>query len=76
VRADASVLSCPVLVVWGRRDPVLPWRVDGRRARRSLRAADIVTFACGHQPFAEVPDEFVVAVESFLGRLPAKEVAR
>ena len=28
--------------LWGRRDPVLPWPIDGRRARRALADAEFV----------------------------------
>jgi pimeloyl-ACP methyl ester carboxylesterase len=56
----------PVLLVRGRRNPILPWRIDGRRAGRALSRAGVVTFRCGHQPFVEVPRPFVEAVLPFL----------
>lgn len=65
-RPAARRVTVPTLLVWGRRDPVLPWLVDGRRARRALPHARVVTFACGHQAFAELPDEFLGTVEPFL----------
>jgi pimeloyl-ACP methyl ester carboxylesterase len=65
-RPDAAALGgIPTLLVWGRRDPVLLWRVDGRRARRALPAAQVATFPCGHQPFAEVPEEFLARLADF-----------
>lgn len=66
-RADAAHVSCPVLLIWGRRDPILPWVIDGRRARRAFRDAQVVTLPCGHQPFAEMPEEFTLAMSEFLG---------
>jgi pimeloyl-ACP methyl ester carboxylesterase len=56
------------LLAWGSRDPVLPWWIDGRRARRALPDADVTVFRCGHQPFVEMPDEFCAALEGFLNR--------
>lgn len=66
-RADAAQVSCQVLLLWGTRDPILPWVIDGRRARRAFRDARVVTLPCGHQSFAEMPKEFTTAVANFLG---------
>ncbi|MFM7069458.1 MAG: alpha/beta fold hydrolase [Actinomycetes bacterium] len=68
-RHAASRLEVPTLLVWGRRDPVLPWLVDGRRARGALTAAKVVALPCGHQAFAEMPAEFLNHVEQFLDTL-------
>jgi pimeloyl-ACP methyl ester carboxylesterase len=65
-REAASRVTAPVLLTWGRHDPILPWHVDGRRARRAFPGTTIATFRCGHQPFAEMPDEFLAEVHSFL----------
>lgn len=69
-RNAAARVTAPTLVVWGRRDPVLPWWTDGRRARRALPKAEVATLPCGHQAFAELPDEFLGAVEPFLAGFP------
>jgi pimeloyl-ACP methyl ester carboxylesterase len=63
---DAPEVHAPALVVWGTRDPVLPWRTDGRRAMRSLPGARSVTLRCGHQAHLEMPEPFLNAVERFL----------
>ncbi|MEX1176358.1 MAG: alpha/beta hydrolase [Mycobacterium sp.] len=63
-------MRCPTLLVWGTRDPVLPWPVDGRRARAALRFAETVTLiGAGHQPFIERPAEFLDRIAPFLSRL-------
>lgn len=68
-RGDAAAVTVPTLLAWGTRDPVLPWWVDGRRARRALAQADVATFSCGHQPHVEVPDDFVAAFDRFAATL-------
>jgi pimeloyl-ACP methyl ester carboxylesterase len=65
-RDAAARVTAPTLLVWGSMDPVLPWFVDGRRARRALHRAEVVTLPCGHQAFAEMPEEFLAAVGPFL----------
>lgn len=64
---DASQVEVPALLVWGTRDPILPWWIDGRRAKKSLPHVQVVKLPCGHQAFAEMPDEFLVSLEQFLG---------
>ena len=69
-RALAAGVRCPTLLGWGTRDPILPWRIDGRRARAALSDAEVVTFeGAGHQPFIERPDEFLDRTAPFLSRL-------
>jgi pimeloyl-ACP methyl ester carboxylesterase len=65
-RDAAKRLSLPTLLIWGRRDPVLPWLVDGRRARHSIAHAEVALMPCGHQAHVEMPDEFLEVVGRFL----------
>ena len=65
-RRGAERLTVPTLLVWGKRDPVLPWLIDGRRAANALPSATVVTMPCGHQPYIEMPEAFVKVVEDFL----------
>lgn len=67
VRGDAAHVSCPVMLIWGTRDPILPWFIDGRRALRAFPDVRVVTLPCGHQSFAEMPKEFITTVADFLG---------
>ena len=66
LRQAGAALTVPVLLTWGRFDPVLPWLTDGRRARRSLPGARAVVLPSGHEPHAEVPEQWWRAVEAFL----------
>jgi pimeloyl-ACP methyl ester carboxylesterase len=59
----------PVLLTWGSWDPVLPALTDGRTAARVLHT-DRHRFACGHEPYAELPDAWLATVLPFLDRLP------
>lgn len=70
-RVAAKKVGVPVMLAWGRKDPVLPWRVDGRRARKAFTSPTVTTFSCGHQPYAEMPEEFMGAVTPFLNSLDA-----
>ena len=63
----AAHIDFPVLLVWGTQDPVLPWLIDGRRAKRSFRHAQVMKLPCGHQAFAEMPAEFMSVLRRFLG---------
>lgn len=68
--ALASAVRCPTLLAWGTHDPVIPWQLDGRRARAVLPHAQTVTFpGAGHQPFLERPDEFLARTAPFLAGL-------
>jgi len=69
-RGLAAAVHCPTLLAWGTRDPILPWYVDGRRARAALPSAEVVTFpGAGHQPFIERPAEFLERTSPFLAQL-------
>lgn len=65
-RADARGSQAPTLLIWGTRDPILPWFVDGRRARKMLAGSRVVKLPCGHQSFAEMPTQFMTVVKEFL----------
>jgi pimeloyl-ACP methyl ester carboxylesterase len=71
VSAEARLLRCPVLLVWGRRDPVTRARVEGRRARALISAARYVELDTGHVPFAEDPQRFLRELLPFLQALPS-----
>jgi pimeloyl-ACP methyl ester carboxylesterase len=69
-RALAEDVHCPTLLGWGTRDPILPWLIDGRRARAALPDAEVVRFeGAGHQPFIERPTAFLDRIMPFLSRL-------
>ena len=59
-------LDIPTLLLWGRRDRVVPLWV-GERLARDLPSARLHVFdACGHLPPEELPDESWSVLERFL----------
>jgi len=71
LRGRVAGLSTPVLLTWGRGDPVLPLLSDGRRAARLLPGSRLTSFWSGHEPHAEVPGAWLASVSAFLATLPA-----
>ena len=71
LRARAGAISCPTLVVWGKRDPLLPLRRDGRAARSALPGARFEVMDTGHAAFAEDPGGFLALVRPFLRQTEA-----
>ncbi|HEV3046058.1 MAG TPA: alpha/beta hydrolase [Solirubrobacteraceae bacterium] len=69
LRAEASAISAPTLVVWGRRDPVISPRV-GRRVAATIPGARLVVIDSGHLPHTSDPEGVAAALSAF-----AEEVA-
>jgi pimeloyl-ACP methyl ester carboxylesterase len=62
-------ISAPVLLIFGKRDPVIRSKVDGSEAKRQFANKSNVQFVeldSGHCPFAEIPDDFLKEVDKFL----------
>ncbi len=56
-RAPSQLRELPLTVAWGRRDVLLPYWIQARRARRLLPWARHVTLPrCGHVPIYDDPD--------------------
>lgn len=66
LRAEAAMLKCPVLFTWAMRDRFVRYELC-RDAIRAVPDGRLEKFDAGHTPFLETPDEFVAAVERFLG---------
>ncbi|MGW3662083.1 alpha/beta fold hydrolase [Streptomyces sp. NPDC005141] len=65
--ADPAALDLPILLLWGRRDPVVPALLDGRRAQRMLPAGTLsVLLPTAHEPYNERPGLFLRHVLPFL----------
>lgn len=57
LRARAATIAAPTLLIWGRRDPVIPVRI-GRRAERAIPGARLVILDTGHVPHTTDPGGF------------------
>ncbi len=60
-------LRCPVLLIHGDRDRLVPLAHAEQAARRIPQARLVVLRGCGHWPARERPEEFCSALEAFLG---------
>jgi pimeloyl-ACP methyl ester carboxylesterase len=54
LRADAGSITSPTLLIWGRRDPVIPLRV-GRRLAGAIPGAELHVIDSGHVPHTTDP---------------------
>jgi 3-oxoadipate enol-lactonase len=66
---EAGAISCPILLVWGKHDPIIRAAIEGKRAREILARAQYVELDTGHTPFVEDPGAFLGAVAPFLSEL-------
>jgi pimeloyl-ACP methyl ester carboxylesterase len=57
VRAEAGSIAAPTLLIWGRRDPVIPLRI-GRKAAATIPGAELVVLDTGHVPHTSDPEGF------------------
>jgi pimeloyl-ACP methyl ester carboxylesterase len=64
LRQGAASISSPTLIVWGRRDPVIPLKL-GRRAAASIPGAELVILDTGHSPQVSDPEGFAAHLISF-----------
>jgi pimeloyl-ACP methyl ester carboxylesterase len=64
LRAEAASISAPTLVVWGKRDPVIPLKV-GRRLAETIPGAELAVFDTGHAPQVSDPEGFAAHLTPF-----------
>lgn len=69
VRAmEPSTVTCPVLLIWGKHDVMVPLRCAHDLDRLLTDSELIVIPEAGHTPMIEYPDEFNSAVLTYTGR--------
>jgi pimeloyl-ACP methyl ester carboxylesterase len=64
LRAAAPSIAAPTLVIWGKRDPVIPLKV-GRRIAAAIPGAELVVFDTGHAPQVSDPAGFAAQLIPF-----------
>jgi pimeloyl-ACP methyl ester carboxylesterase len=72
LRRDASSITAPTLLIWGRHDPVIPLRV-GRQAAKLIPGSELSVFDSGHVPHTTEPERFAGELIEFAEGLPARE---
>jgi pimeloyl-ACP methyl ester carboxylesterase len=65
LRGLAGEIKIPVLIVWGKRDPVIPLKV-GHATHNALAGSRFEVLDAGHVVFASKPEEFLRLVEPFI----------
>ncbi len=64
LRAQAPSIAAPTLVIWGKRDPVIPVKV-GRRIAATIPGARLVVLDSGHVPHTTDPQAFAAQLLAF-----------
>jgi pimeloyl-ACP methyl ester carboxylesterase len=64
LREEAGSIKVPTLLIWGRRDPVIPLRI-GRRAAKLVPGAELVVLDTGHVPHTSDPEGFAAHLIPF-----------
>ncbi len=75
LRGDAASITAPTLLIWGRRDPVIPLRV-GKRVAATIPGADLVVLDTGHVPHTSEPDAVAGHLIAFAEAALAGSTAR
>ena len=68
--ADYGRVSAPTLIVWGRRDRLVPIALGERLASEIPRAQFVALDECGHLPHEESPAEIADAIARFVCAMP------
>jgi pimeloyl-ACP methyl ester carboxylesterase len=66
LRAEASSIKAPTLLIWGRRDPVIPVRIASRLVRM-IDGARLVVLDTGHVPHTSDPESVAEELITFAG---------
>jgi pimeloyl-ACP methyl ester carboxylesterase len=64
LRAGAASISVPTLILWGKRDPVIPLKV-GRWLAETIPGAELTVFDTGHAPAVSDPEGFAARLVPF-----------
>jgi pimeloyl-ACP methyl ester carboxylesterase len=75
LRRHAARIRSPTLLLWGRRDPVIPYRV-GATLEQEIRGARLVGFDSGHVPHTTDPDGVAAELVPFADSVFAKRAPR
>jgi len=71
LRRQAGAITAPTLVIWGKRDPVIPIRL-GRKIAQTIPSARLVELDSGHVPHTSEPQRFAAELLEFVGDVTAR----
>lgn len=69
---DATAISVPVTVAWGKHDRLLPYRQAATAQRRLPGAHHVTLSRCGHVPMSDDPDLIVAIIKETAARARAQ----
>jgi pimeloyl-ACP methyl ester carboxylesterase len=75
LRREASSITAPTLLIWGRHDPVIPLRV-GRRIAKLIGGSKLSVLDTGHVPHTSDPERFAAELVEFADALAGDQVDR
>ncbi len=61
-------IRIPVLIIWGKEDPIIPLSVSERFKEDILHAEWLIIPECGHNPHEERPSEVIQGIKQFIER--------
>jgi pimeloyl-ACP methyl ester carboxylesterase len=70
LRSQAAQIKTPTLLIWGRRDPVIPLRI-GKRIARLIEGSRLIVFDSGHVPHTTDPEHFAAELVGFVDSISA-----
>jgi pimeloyl-ACP methyl ester carboxylesterase len=74
LRDRLSQIACPTLIVWGRRDALVPVDDADEFERLIPNARKVVWDDTGHVPMLERPEAFNRLLEAFIAETPWRHV--
>ncbi|HTZ87239.1 MAG TPA: alpha/beta hydrolase [Solirubrobacteraceae bacterium] len=72
LRREAPSIAAPTLLIWGKRDPVIPARI-GKRLARTIPGARLVLLDTGHVPHTSDPQGFAAQLTRFVEEVFVEE---
>jgi pimeloyl-ACP methyl ester carboxylesterase len=65
LRSQASEVKVPTLIIWGKKDPIIPLKA-GQATHAVIEDSRFEVLDTGHVVFASKPEEFLALVEPFI----------
>lgn len=75
LRKEAASIQAPTLIVWGKKDPVIPLRA-GRTIAATIPGARLELLDTGHAPQVSDPDGFAALFVPFAERIFGAETSK